>query len=132
MVHRMVSVLFTSSSRIDAVSGEIQFECHKFDGEQNNMWTRIHCKLNSQSVPMEVFTVRAHGNFSITNKWSMYDFRLKCHRVDQTLFELFVDPGMDVEFTRDANKYAESVHTCSNGMSEEEKSWLDNGQMSIK
>ena len=47
---------------------------------------------------------------------------------------------MDLEFTRDAkdsidacyDEYAESIHTCLSGMSEEEKSLLDDGQMSIK
>ena len=87
MVHRMVSVLFSASSRVDAMSGEIQFECYEFDGEQNNLWTRIHCNLNSQSDPIrEDFTVRVHGNFSITNNWSMYDGRLKGQRVDQSIF----------------------------------------------
>ena len=133
MVHRMVSV----SSRIDAVSGEIQFECCKFDGEQNNVGTRIHCNLNSQSVQIP-------EDFSITNNWSTYDARLKGQRVDQSIFDLFVDSGMDMEFTRDAktfmnhfidacyDEYAESFHTCLNGMREEEKSLLDDGQMSIK
>ena len=136
-VHRMVSVPFTASSRIDAVSGEIQFECFKFDGEQNNVCTRIHCNLNSQSVPIP-------EDFSITNNKSMCDARLKGQRVDQSIFDLFVDSGMDVEFTRgpktlmnhfiDAcyDEYAESFHTCLNGMSEEEKTVLDDGQMSIK
>ena len=127
------------------MSGEIQFECYKFDGEQHNVWTRIHCNLNSQSVPiLEDFTARVHGNFSITNNWSMYDARLKGQKVDQSIFELFVDSSVDVEFTRDAetfmkdsidaccDEYAESLHTCLNGMSEEEKSLLDDGQMSIK
>ena len=100
-------------------------ECYKFDGEQTNVWTRIHCNLNSQSVPIpEDFTVRVHGNFSITNNWSMYDAHLKGQRVDQSIFELFVDSGIDMEFTRDAktfvedsidacyDEYAESIHTC--------------------
>ena len=51
---------------------------------------------------------------------------------------------MDVELTRDAktfmkdsidacyDEYAESIHTCFYGLSEEEKSLLDDGQMSIK
>ena len=38
MVHRMVSVLFSISSRIGVVSGEIQFECYKFDVEQKLMY----------------------------------------------------------------------------------------------
>ena len=92
----------------------------------------------------EDFTVRVYGNFSITNNWSMYDARLKGQRVDQSKIDLFVDSGMDVEFSRgpktlmnhfiDAcyDEYAESFHTCLNGMSEEEKSLLDDGQMSIK
>ena len=115
MVHRMVSVSFAASSRIDAVSGEIQFECYKFDGEQNNVWTRIHRDLNSQSVPIpEDFTVRVHGNFSITNNWSMCDARLKGQRVDQSIFELFVDSGMDVEFTRDAKTFMkDSIDACA-------------------
>ena len=86
MVHRMVSVPFSASSRIDAVSGEIQFECYKFDVEQHNQWTRIH-NLNSQSAPIpEDFTVRVHGKFTITNNWSMYGARFKGQRVDQPIF----------------------------------------------
>ena len=97
----------------------------------------------AECIP-EDFTVRVHGNFSITNNWGMYVARLKGQRVDQSMFELFVDSGMDVEFTRDAKTFmrdsidaccdenAESIHTCLNGMSEEEKSLLDDGQMSIK
>ena len=50
MVHRMVSVPFSASSSIDSVSGEIQFECYKFDGEQHTVWTRIYCNLNSHSI----------------------------------------------------------------------------------
>ena len=137
MVHRMVSVPFIASSRIDAVGDEIQFECYKFDGEQNDVCTRIHCNLNSQSVPIL-------EDFSITDNWRMYDARLKGQRVDQSIFDLFVDLGMDMEFTRDAktfmkdfidacyDEYGESFHTCLNGMSEEERSLLDDGQMSIK
>ena len=107
--------------------------------------TRIHCNLNSQSVPIpEDFTVRVQGDFTITNNWSMYDARLKGQRADQSILELFVDSGMDVEFTRDAKAFmkdfidvchdecAESMHTCLSGMSQEEKSLLDDGQMSIK
>ena len=45
-----VSLLFSASSRIDSVSGEIQFECYKFDVEQHDVWTRIHCNLNSHSI----------------------------------------------------------------------------------
>ena len=67
IVHRMVSVPFSASSRIDAVSGGIQFHYCKFDGEQNNVWTRIHCNLNSQSVSIsEDFIVRVQGNFTIS------------------------------------------------------------------
>ena len=49
-VHRMVSLPFSASSCIDSVSGEIQFVCYKFDVEPHNVWTRIHCNLNSHNV----------------------------------------------------------------------------------
>ena len=37
MVHGMVSVHVSASSRIDSVSGEIQFECYMFDVEQHDV-----------------------------------------------------------------------------------------------
>ena len=105
--------------------------------------------MDSHSLQPELaeyadFTVRMQGNFTVTNSWSMYDARLKGQGVDQPMFELFDDAGIDVEFTRDAktfmkdsidacyDEYAELIHTCSSGMSEEEKSLLDDGQVSTK